>query len=345
MKKYKNFFFSIFIILALVFIGFFVYSIEKNFVWYWGLGIAVGFVLQHFHICFVSTVSDPFFLGTTERFRALLIGILGASLGVITIKYLSDGTLDMLGVSTINVPLMLGSFIFGVGMILSGCCPSGMFVRLSEGYTIHIFTIVSVIGGYLFANSHYSSVWAPLIFDTPAIFLPNEIGWMPGVIANVLLILVLYLVALRYEKNRSSSNISKYLIGAICLAIISVIHYIVLKSGLSVTGAFFWLGSMPSDNITAAIAPNLRNIGIFAGSLLSACMFKRFKLQKIRSMKQIYKTVIGGLLIGYGSCIAGGCTLSAFFVSAASLSLSAWIFMIFLFLGDLTGIKILHKFL
>lgn len=123
-------------------------------IWYLLLGIGFGIVLQRSHICFVNATSDPQITGSTEVFRAILIGILTSSLGITIIKYLSNGTLDMLGVSTISLPLIAGAFIFGIGMILAGSCASGMFIRLAEGYIIHLITIPCVILGYLFANRH-----------------------------------------------------------------------------------------------------------------------------------------------------------------------------------------------
>ena len=62
-------------------------------------------------------------------------------------------------------------------------------------------------------------------------------------------------------------------------------------------------------------------------------------------MKQVIISIIGGLLMGYGACLASGCNVSAFFTAAASLSLSAWAFMVFLFIGSFVGIKLLYKLL
>lgn len=320
-------------------------------IWYLILGIGFGIILQKSRICFVTAVSDPQITGSTEVFRALLIGILTSSLGITIIKYLSNGTLDMLGVSTISLPLMLGAFLFGTGMILAGACASGMFIRLAEGYLIHLLTIPAVILGYLFANSHYQTLWAPFVINAPALFLPAELGWTIGVGANILLILMVYLVALRHEQSNSSSTSSKYLWGAISLGLLNIIHYLILDSAWSVTGAFYWFGELPSlihadnDILQTALGPNLRNLGIFLGAFLSVLLTKSFRVQKTRSRKQILKTLLGGFLMGYGACIAGGCTVSAFFVAAASLSLSAWVFLVFLFAGSFVGIKLLYKFM
>ena len=53
---------------------------------------------------------------------------------------------------------------------------------------------------------------------------------------------------------------------------------------------------------------------------------------------------LGGLLMGYGARLAGGCNIGALFSSIASLSLSGWFFAIFLFVGAFIGSKLLAKF-
>ena len=355
-KKFSQSHIAVFLLSVSMIFGIWLFTLESDFLWYWLFGLGFGFLLQHFMICFVSTTSDPIILGSTERFRAILIGILATSAGFAAIKYLSGGILDMLGVSAISIPLMLGAFLFGMGMTLAGCCSSGMFIRMAEGYSIHIITLLCVIVGYLFASTQYKSLWAPFVAKAPLVFLPDKFGWTGGIAIHISIILILYVAARKYEQRVFPSDNSVYLKGALLLAFLNVVHILVLKSGWSVTGAFFWIGEFLntlSDNssvltgnktlFVTAFGPMLRNLGLFFGALISVLLSKRFRIKKIRSKKQIAKSIVGGLLMGYGACIAGGCNISAFFVSASALSLSAWIFMIFLFAGTFAGIKVLYK--
>lgn len=149
-----------------------------------------------------------------------------------------------------------------------------------------------------------------------------------------------------------------YLTGAVLLGILNIVHYIVLESGWSVTGAFFYLGDLWNnltgnscdrlscqENAILAAGPNIRNLGLLMGALISVFTCARFKIKRIKSIKQVIAAAAGGLLMGYGAGTAGGCNISAFFTGAASLSLSAWIFLIFLFAGAFVGVKLLYKFL
>ncbi len=143
----------------------------------------------------------------------------------------------------------------------------------------------------------------------------------------------------RYKKIVSSPF--TYLTGAVLLGIINIIHYMTLESGLSVTGGFYLF----TDGLNSAtLGPTIRNLGLLCGALIAVLACAKFKFIKIKSFKQVLAAVIGGLLMGYGAAIAGGCNISAFFSAAASLSVSGWVFMIFLFGGAFIGIKLLYKF-
>ena len=350
-QKQWAFFLSILVLLT----GILLFSNAHSLLWYWIFGLGFGWILQRSHLCFVSATSDPFILHSTDQFRSILIGILFASLGTSAFKFLYGSTYNMQGVSAISIPLVLGAFLFGIGMVLAGCCSSGMFIRIGEGYLIHLITFICVIAGYFFASTHYQLLWTPFIKKAPSIFLPDYLGWGGGVAVNLIIIVLLYILALRVEKGRTPSERTTYLKGAVCLGILSSIHIFVLKNPWSVSGAFYWMedffknlfhgtafSALKHAPITA-YGSNIRNVGLLIGSLISMLFSNRFSIKKIRFGKQITKSVIGGLLMGYGICIAGGCNISSFFIAAASLSISGWIFMIALFAGTFVGIKILYK--
>jgi hypothetical protein len=91
-------------------------------------------------------------------------------------------------------------------------------------------------------------------------------------------------------------------------------------------------------------AGSWRNIGIIAGALFATLIASAFKFKKIKSWKQVAAAVLGGLLMGYGARIGFGCNIGAFYSGLSSLSLSGWVFGLFLFLGAIVGSKLLVKF-
>ena len=89
---------------------------------------------------------------------------------------------------------------------------------------------------------------------------------------------------------------------------------------------------------------SLRNVGIIAGALFSTLIASGFKFKKIKSWKQVVAAILGGLLMGYGARIGFGCNIGALFSGIASLSLSGWVYGVFLFLGAIVGSKLLVKY-
>ncbi|WP_350445949.1 YeeE/YedE thiosulfate transporter family protein [Anaeromonas gelatinilytica] len=89
---------------------------------------------------------------------------------------------------------------------------------------------------------------------------------------------------------------------------------------------------------------SIRNLGIIVGALLASLLASQFKIKKIKSKKQVIAAILGGLLMGYGARISFGCTIGAMYSGISSLSLSGWIFTLFLFIGSIVGSKLLIKF-
>lgn len=88
----------------------------------------------------------------------------------------------------------------------------------------------------------------------------------------------------------------------------------------------------------------LRNVGIIAGALFSALIASGFKIKKIKSWRQVTAAVIGGLLMGYGARIGFGCNIGALFSGISSLSVSGWVYGVFMFFGAVVGSKLLVKY-
>jgi uncharacterized protein len=77
-------------------------------------------------------------------------------------------------------------------------------------------------------------------------------------------------------------------------------------------------------------------IGVFAGAFLSGALAGRLKLKvehspKITVRRRLIFAALGGLLFGFGSQLARGCTSGAALTGMAALSLAGFVTMIFIF--------------
>ena len=95
------------------------------------VGSLLGFVMQRTRFCLTGGFRDMYVQKNNKMFYALLIAIsiqaIGlyvlTSLGVITID---NGTFPVVGT-------IVGSFIFGIGIVLAGGCATGTWYRAGEG--------------------------------------------------------------------------------------------------------------------------------------------------------------------------------------------------------------------
>lgn len=87
----------------------------------------------------------------------------------------------------------------------------------------------------------------------------------------------------------------------------------------------------------------LLNVGLVTGSLLAALLAHEFKLRVPRHAVRYVQSLGGGLLMGYGSGIALGCTVGAFFSAIPSLALNGWVFALALTGGAFLGLKLVDR--
>ncbi len=86
-------------------------------------------------------------------------------------------------------------------------------------------------------------------------------------------------------------------------------------------------------------------VGTILGSFIAAVSHREFRVRRARHKKQYVLGIFGGILMGYGARLAGGCTVGALVSGTASLSLHGFVFGIFLFAGVWAGLKLVEKIL
>ena len=157
-----------------------------------------------------------------------------------------------------------------------------------------------------------------------------------------------------------------YITGAVLLSVFQITLFATSGSPWGVSGTFAnwgaWLyklvgGSVDKwyyfsssgaqatlENGFLSNTGTMQNIGIIFGALLAVLLASQFKFKKIKTWRQVIAAISGGLLMGYGARLAGGCNIGALYSSIASLSLSGWVFAGSLLIGAFIGSKLLAKY-
>lgn len=157
-----------------------------------------------------------------------------------------------------------------------------------------------------------------------------------------------------------------YVVGAVLLSVFQIVTFVTTGNPWGVSGVFAnwgaWLYELVGGSVDSmyyfsspgaqatlnagilAHAPTWRNVGIVFGALFATLMASGFKIKKLKTFKQVVAAALGGILMGYGARIAFGCNIGALFSGIASLSLSGWLFAVFMFAGAIVGSKLLVKY-
>ena len=81
-------------------------------------------------------------------------------------------------------------------------------------------------------------------------------------------------------------------------------------------------------------------IGMLLGGLFSALISQNFKWKVPRQKRRWVWGFVGGMIAGFGTRLAMGCNLAAFFTGLPQFSLHSWLFIIGTAIGTYIGVKL-----
>ena len=121
-----------------------------------GIALIMGAVVNKTNFCTMGAVSDLVNIGDSGRFRAWLLAIAVAILGVTTLETL--GMVDLNGSfppyragQLLWAEHLLGGFLFGIGMTLASGCGNKCLVRIGGGNlkSIMVMIVIGVIAYFM----------------------------------------------------------------------------------------------------------------------------------------------------------------------------------------------------
>ncbi len=349
-------------------------SLKQAALWLIGalLGITLYFASFGFTQAWRVFIANGRGAGLRAQMAMLAVGVL------LFFPFLSQGTLfdnPVNGfVSPAGVSVLLGAFIFGIGMQLGGGCASGTLFAAGGGntrmfVTLFFFIVGSVIGAYIFpwwsalpAIKPYSVVkqWglAPALFANLAVF--GLIAW-----GTVVLEKRRHgeIEPISYVPNQASSLMHgpwPLIWGAMALVILNFATLALAGRPWGITSAFALWGSQGlhafgvdvaswafwnktpqviTDPLTKDIT-SVMDIGIMLGALVAASAAGKFEPIWRLPLRSLLAAILGGLLLGVGARMAYGCNIGAYFSGILSGSLHAWLWVPAAFAGNALGVYI-----
>ena len=284
-------------------------------------GVAMGYVLQRGQLCFHSTIKGSLD-GRFLLARGWALGVSLASVGL-ALLFLLPGT-DGLnqGLAFRPIANVVGGLVIGVGMVVATSCVSGLFYKLGSGMLGALIGLAGWAAGELLARQ--------LTLPGPTVLPGGEAATLPGVLGLPRLLVAALLltsvaVALWRRPGRESPD-HDWQWGwrriGVGLGVAITAGWALAALG----GSSFGPSSVGAVVSVAGGSPNYWLItfllGIVAGGTLSARTAGGFWLRGEEPVRYL-QLAAGGLLLGAGGWIAGGCNLGHGLSGVAQLNVSS----------------------
>lgn len=322
-------------------------------------GALLGFVMQRGRFCLTGGFRDMYIAKDNRMFYALLIAIAVQSIGVFLL--IDFGVFEYSAGSLPIVAVIVGSFIFGVGIIFAGGCATGTWYRAGEGL---IGSWIALAGYMLMAAIMKTGVLLPLNqkiqsgSELPSNSIAGTFGVNHWFIIIPFAAIVLFIVYKQLSKPKVSIPLLKPkrtglahilfekrwhpFVTATLVGVIAILAW-----PLSVaTGRISGLGiTTPSANILQYLTTGDNSflnwgvflvLGIFVGSFIAAKASNEFRF-RMPDVKTGINSFVGGNLMGFGASIAGGCSIGNGLVMTAMMTWQGWIALAFMILGTWTA--------
>lgn len=291
-----------------------------------GAGLLLGYALQRSDLCFHSV-----FRGLWERrfevVRGYALAAAISAVGLSLIYALDPWDQLNQGLGFRPVSIVAGGLTIGVGMVVAASCTSGLFYKLGSGMVGAVVGLTGWAAGELAAKD--------LRLPGPVVLEAGEAGTIPGVLgvprlAVALPLLGLVGAALWRGRHGGTPDPAREpwrwrwpAIGA-GVGLATIAGWALAGAG----GASFGPSTTGAVSGLIAGAPNEWQlsflVAIVLGSAIAAGMRGGWWVRG-ESARRLAGLFVGGLLLGAGAIVAGGCNLGHGLSGVAQLNVSSFV--------------------
>ena len=321
------------------------------------LGAALGAVFLGFQYGFASAWRRFLTTGESMGLAAhfLLIGLV--ALVILPAAVLGLGATG--SVAPVSVSLVVGAFLFGIGMQLANGCGSGVLFSFGGGsgrmlVALPFFILGSLLGSFLL----------------PSVIHLGSLGQLPiaggagaptGIIINLLLIALVGGLFYRRGRRRGETMSRHLILATLVIAVLCWLVFalsghpwgvtfgftlwgakIAAALGVPVDSFAFWQWAGPRRALAHSVladVSSLMDIGMILGAGAMAASAGGLRRQGWPGARQLVGAAIGGILMGIGARLGFGCNIGAFLAGIASGSLHGWIWFVAAMGGSWVGLR------
>jgi len=341
----------------------------------------LGMVMQKTGFCSMGAISDVFIVASSNRLRQWFLAIGTAILGFTVLAHL--GLIDSLktfytGNKFLWLSTIIGSILFGIGMVLASGCGSKTLVRIGGGNlkSVVVFLVLGLTAymtmrGFLGVIRTNSIDLVFITFATPQ-DLPSLLAGPLGIArANLHLALGLIIgigfIAFALA-DKAFLNFENLFAGISVGLVITAVWWIsgalghvaedpntleevflVTNSGRMESLSFVapyayaldWL-MMYSDTSKVLTIGIVAVIGMILGSAVISLSTRTFRWETFRNTEDTANHLVGAVLMGFGGVTALGCTVGQGLSGISTLALSSLIALPGFIFGGYLGVRYLQ---
>ena len=323
---------------------------DAQIIWLGGLlvGLAFGVFGQQSRFCLRSA--------SIEFWRAaygnkLAIWLLAFSMALIaTQSQILTGSLDLSVIRQLNGTgslsgAIVGGALFGVGMMLARGCASRLLIlsatgnlrALVTGLLLTIAAQASLRGFLSPLREEISSWWTVSGSER---YLLTGLPQFSGMLLGLALLAVALWLARRSDMT-PWAVVSALGVGAVVALGWWVTNWHANWSFEPVTVQSVSFTGPSTDTLMALVneprIPYTFGVGlvpgVFLGALLASLAARQFQLQSFDKDTGMVRYLIGAVLMGFGSMLAGGCAVGAGVTGGSVMALTAWTALLFMWLA------------
>ncbi|WP_040167529.1 YeeE/YedE family protein [Microbacterium gorillae] len=325
------------------------------------IGGLLGFALQRGRFCVTGAFRDVWLTKKTRWLTAFFITIAVQSVGIFALA--AAGVISLTGGEFPWLAAIVGGLIFGFAIVFAGGCATGTYYRAGEGL---IGSWIALVGYAVTAAVMKFGAGTPVTEGLRSVTAPvgtlyEFLGINPWVLVVVLVAGTGIAVGRQLRRDGAlprpvrlpakHTGLRHLLFerpwGAFSTAVVVGLIGIIAFPLSYASGRPSGLGiTTPSANIVGYLVTGdialidwgvWLVVGILVGSFIAAKGSGEFRL-RVPDTATILRSSLGGILMGVGAAIAGGCTIGNAMVGSASFTLQGWVSFAAMLLG--TGIAV-----
>ena len=323
-----------------------------------GFGLGIAFLKAEFSY----TASWRRFLTRGEAGGLIggLIVIAICALAVVPVAALTQkfgGAIAPIGPS-----LILGAFVFGIGMQLANGCGSGTLYTVGGGSGRMLIALLFFVIGSVFGSLLLPAFLS--LGGADPVLASDYLGPWGGLAATLFSIAMAAALIVAVARRRDANFVPSrnYVIGGVIIGLLCVVVFAAgghpwsvtfgytvwgakaaTALGLDLSHSAFWQWPGPKRALVESVlsdTSSLTDFGMLFGAMAAAAASKPFAMSPWPPAKSLLAAGIGGLLMGCGARLGFGCNIGAFVGGVASGSLHGWIWFLAALPGCLVGIRL-----